>query len=183
METTSETQGTIGQFWIDEYDFQLLTPAKSISSIALISNFNRIKLLATFDFEIINYGSAQLSSIHSFDNIYYYDFFQENNNINNYYSKTNNKKVGLFFSIDNLSIRSGYAVMGNPFKNNNLNSWNQEYLSGGIGYRINNYSIDISMSRCITNEDHILYYTATGDQFANLNQKQNTIILSCSYKF
>ena len=72
MTTTSNAVGVRSEFWIDEYDFTLSTPSKSISSIALIGNFNKIRMLATFDFEIVQYNSAQLASTHSLENMYYY---------------------------------------------------------------------------------------------------------------
>ncbi len=183
MTTTSDAVGMRSEFWIDEYDFELSTPSKSISSVAFIGNFNKIRMLATFDFEIVQYNSAQLASIHSLESMYYYDFNQENNNISNYYAKTNNKKLGLFLSISDVSIRGGYAIMGSPFQSDELNNWNQEYLSAGIGYKMNNYAFDIAMIKCLKNEDKIIYHTTSIDQFATLNQTENTIIVTCSYKF
>jgi hypothetical protein len=181
--TESQVMGEQAQFWDEEYDFELLTPSKSIASLALINSFNKVRILATFDYEMINYASSQLMSIYPLGHQYYYSFSQENNNIENYYAKTNNKKAGLYLSFNNVSIRGGYAIIGSPFKNNDLNNWSQEYISGGIGYKINNYSFDIGLIQSMESHNEIIYHTSTYDQSATINRNNNTIILTCSYKF
>ena len=183
MTTESQVMGEQTQFWDEEYDFELLTPSKSIASLALINSFKKIRILATFDYEMINYASSQLMSIYPLGNQYYYSFSQENNNIENYYAKTNNKKAGLYLSFNNISIRGGYAIMGSPFKNDDLNNWSQEYISGGIGYKINNYSFDIGLIQSMESQNEIIYYTSTYNQSATIKRNNNTIILTCSYKF
>ncbi|MAQ31276.1 MAG: hypothetical protein CMD26_00885 [Flavobacteriales bacterium] len=183
MITESQAMGYQTQFWDEEYDFELLTPSKSIASLALINSFNRIRVLATFDYEMINYASSQLTSTYPLGHQYYYSFSQENNNIENYYTKTSNKKAGLYLSFNNISIRGGYAIMGSPFKSNDLNNWSQEYVSGGIGYKINNYSFDIGLVQSMESQNEIIYYTSTDDQSTTINRDNNTIILTCSYKF
>jgi hypothetical protein len=73
--------------------------------------------------------------------------------------------------------------MGSPFKSNDLNNWSQEYVSGGIGYKINNYSFDIGLVQSMESQNEIIYYTSTDDQSTTINRDNNTIILTCSYKF
>jgi len=183
MTTESQVMGEQTQFWDEEYDFELLTPSKSIASLALINSFNKVRVLATFDYEMINYASSQFMSIYPLNHQHYYSFSQENSNIENYYAKTNNKKAGLYLSFNNISIRGGYAIMGSPFKNDDLNNWSQEYISGGIGYKVNNYSFDIGLIQSMESQNEIIYHTSTYDQSATINRNNNTIILTCSYKF
>ena len=183
MITESQVMGEQTQFWNEEYDFELLTPSKSIASLALINSFNKVRVLATFDYEMINYASSQFMSIYPLNHQYYYSFSQENSNIENYYAKTNNKKAGLYLSFNNISIRGGYAIMGSPFINDDLNNWSQEYISGGIGYKVNNYSFDIGLIQSTESQNEIIYHTSTYDQSATINRNNNTIILTCSYKF
>ena len=183
MITESQVMGEQTQFWDEEYDFELLTPSKSIASLALINSFNKVRVLATFDYEMINYASSQFMSIYPLNHQYYYSFSQENSNIENYYAKTNNKKAGLYLSFNNISIRGGYAIMGSPFINDDLNNWSQEYISGGIGYKVNNYSFDIGLIQSMESHNEIVYHTSTYDQSATINRNNNTIILTCSYKF
>ena len=61
---------------INYFDYEISTPAKTISSIAVI--FAK-KGLLTLDYETIDYSSSSMES-------YYYSFNQENSNINEFYS-------------------------------------------------------------------------------------------------
>jgi len=183
-EASIETHFTNGDNYYEKYsqsyDFTLQTPSKSITSLALVGNYKKLRTLMTFDFEIINYGSAKLATIEN------YDFYNENQNIAQYYRKTSNMKLGLFVSINNISLRGGYAIFGSPFESDELNNWSQEYMSWGIGYQLGTYSFDIAMIQRYQDEDYILYqdYNLNSpSQSASISQHTNTIIATCSYKF
>tara|TARA_B100001250_G_scaffold390618_1_gene390758 strand:- start:2216 stop:3667 length:1452 start_codon:yes stop_codon:yes gene_type:complete len=155
------------------FEYELITPAKSIGSIAFVI---AKKGLITFDYETINYGNSNLYS-------HIYNFNQENNNISNYYTRTNNKKIGLEWKIKNISFRGGYATFGSPFQDN-LNDGSKKYFSGGIGFQKKAYFIDLAIINCLTKEDYILYRDHnTGAQLANTETNRQTLIITCSYKF
>ena len=165
-----------------EYKFTLNTPAKSISSLALIGKYKKLRALMTVDLERINYGSAKLATIDYYSN----PFDTANENINQYYGVAYNKKIGLLFSLENISIRGGYAMFGSPFESKNLNDWHQEYISFGLGYKIDSYSFDIAIAKKSHNEDYILYNDfdlPNPSQEAKINSNTNTFIITCSYKF
>jgi len=182
-ETSMETNFINGDSYesfspINVFNYELNTPAKSITSLALIKSFNNLKCLLTFDYEAIDYGSSNLYST-------YYNFSQENDNISDFYDRTNNKKVGLSLTLNNISLRGGYAIFGSPFQNN-LNDGEREYLSAGIGVKSGDYSFDIAMTQWVQQEDYILYRDMSADnpnQTANINSQGNTIIITCNYKF
>ena len=153
--------------------YGLNTPAKSITSVGLIGNYEKLRVLLTFDYEAIDYGSAQLNSTYS-----NYNFTQENEDISAFYARTSNKKFGLSLSKNNISIRGGYSILGSPFKDN-LNDGEVEYISAGLGYQTGDYSFSIAMVQSTKNEDEILY----GSQVSNLETSENTIIATCSYRF
>jgi hypothetical protein len=158
---------------INYFEYELTTPAKSIGSIAFVI---AKKGLITFDYETMNYGNSSLYS-------HIYSFNQENNNISNYYTRTNNKKIGLEWKVKNISFRGGYANFGSPFRDN-LNDGSKEYISGGIGFQKGAYFIDIAVVNCLKKEDYILYNDPSESiQLANTEQNQQTLIISCSYKF
>ena len=158
---------------INYFEYELTTPSKSIGSIAFVI---AKKGLITVDYETINYGSSSLYS-------HIYSFNQENNNISNYYTRTNNTKIGLEWKMKNISFRSGYASFGSPFRDN-LNDGSKQYFSGGIGFQKGAYFIDIAIINCLKKEDYILYNDPNESmQIANTEQKQQTLIISCSYKF
>tara|TARA_Y100001968_G_C19434732_1_gene759013 strand:+ start:439 stop:1932 length:1494 start_codon:yes stop_codon:yes gene_type:complete len=170
------------QTYSSSYDFTLQTPAKSITSVALIGNYKQLRTLFTFDFEIMDYGSSQLSTIEGYD-----VFYNANQNISNHYRNTNNIKLGLYVSRKNVSLRGGFAIFGSPFKSDELNNWMEEYMSCGLGYKLGNgYTIDLSFTRRHQNEDHILYqdYNLNSpSQSASIHRKTHTILVTGSYKF
>ena len=167
-------------FYSDNYHptapFNLHTPSKAIGSLALI--FAKHGLI-TFDFETIDYSSANLSTI------YHNEFQIANNNIANFYQKTNNKKIGIEWKIQDISFRAGYAAFGNPFKNE-LNNGEKEYISGGLGFQKGAYFFDIALINCLSEENYILYNDPTlldPAQSVEITQSKKSLIVSCSYKF
>ena len=167
-------------FYYDNYHttapFNLHTPSKAIGSVALI--FAKHGLI-TFDLETIDYSSANLSTI-------YHDNFQmANNNIANFYQKTNNKKIGIEWKIQDISFRAGYAVFGNPFKDE-FNNGEKEYLSGGIGFQKGAYFFDVALINRLSEGNYILYNDPTlldPAQSVEITQSKKSLIISCSYKF
>jgi len=151
--------------------YELNSPAKSITTISLIGDYDKLRILLTLDYEAIDYGSANLNSVS-------YNFTQENEDISEFYARTNNKKVGLSLTMKNVSIRAGYSLFGSPF-NDNLNDGERECISTGIGLVRGEYSFSIAMINSIQNEDVILY----NNQIASNESNQNTIIATCNYRF
>ena len=82
-----------------------------------------------------------------------------------------------------MSLRGGYAIFGSPFKRDEDNEWSQEYMSFGLGYKVNAYSLDLALAQQSKDEDIILYQDFNSSYSAPINNKINTIILTCSYKF
>ena len=157
------------------FEYQLNTPAKSIASIGVII---QKRGFLTFDYENVNYSSANLNST-------MYQFNNENNNILNSYRKTQNIKMGVEIKIQNIGLRGGYAIFGSPFKDG-LNDGAKEYVSGGIGFQKNQYFFDIAIIHSSSKEDYPLYGNIDNDnssQTANLNTLNQSVIISCSYKF
>ena len=170
---------------INRFKYDLYTPAKSIASIGLITSYKKLRMLMTFDYETIDYGSSNFTP--NWD----YSFYEENENIRDLYTRTNNMKLGISCSMNNMSIRGGYSIFGSPF-NNEIYDYTDEdngerkYISAGLGFKKGQYSFDIAMIHCTQNEDYILYQDPTlesPDQIANINYASNTVILTCNYKF
>ena len=156
--------------------FSLNTPAKTIGSLAIV--FAKQGLI-TFDFESIDYSSANLSTL------YHDDFQTANNNIADFYQKTNIKKIGIEWKIQDISFRTGYAVFGNPFKSD-LNNGEKEYISGGVVFQRGAYFFDIALINRLTEWNYDLYNDPTlldPTQIAEMQQSKNSLLVSCSYKF
>jgi long-subunit fatty acid transport protein len=180
LEETYQTNMTTNFFDGDEFtaisplnyfNYKLNTPAKSIGSLAIV--FAK-KGLITIDYESIDYGSSTLSSNN-------YNFFTENNNIIDFYRRTNNKKIGIEWKIKDIAFRGGYAIFGSPF-NNNLNN-DRKYISGGIGFQTGAYFFDIAIISCLQDEEYMLYESIETTQIAEIGVSNQTLIISCNYKF
>jgi hypothetical protein len=160
---------------LNYFEYQLNAPSKSIASIGIII---QKRGFVTFDYETVNYSSANLNST-------IYQFNNENNNILNLYRKTQNIKMGAEIKIQNIGIRGGYAIFGSPFKDG-LNDGKKEYISGGIGFQKDQYFVDIALIHSMSEEEHPLYGNVGNDntlQTANLKTLDQSVIISCSYKF
>tara|TARA_B100001250_G_C19327484_1_gene583198 strand:+ start:48 stop:581 length:534 start_codon:yes stop_codon:yes gene_type:complete len=158
-----------GQRDVDEEFYDIQTPIKTISSLAVV--FAK-KGLISFDYETIDYGTAR------FEPNTYYSFASDNLDISTFYAKTNNIRVGLEWKLKKLTLRSGYAIYGSPFENK-INDASREYMSVGVGFQNEQYFIDIAMIQSIEEEDYILY----NNEFATLYNNGTTIMISCNYKF
>jgi hypothetical protein len=179
MQTTFINQNS-EQRWtatspLNYFEYQLNTPAKSIASIGIVI---QKRGFLTFDYETINYSSANLNST-------IYQFNNENNNILNVYRKTQNIKMGAEIKMQNIGIRGGYAIFGSPFKDG-LNDGRKEYISGGIGFQKDQYFFDIALIHSVSKEEYPLYGNIENNNeshTSNLKILDQSVIISCSYKF
>ena len=146
--------------------YNINTPTKTISSIAWV--FAKRGLI-TIDYESINYGSGKFQDRYRFNN--------DNLKIMNELSKAKNIKAGLEWKFKNITIRSGYAILGSPFKNDENNA-SREYLSAGVGLQSGQYFVDLSMIQCVE-ESNYQYNNLS----SSLNSTGTTILISCNYKF
>ena len=109
----------------------------------------------------------------------------ENDNISNFYARTNNTKLGVSVSINNISLRGGYSIFESPYKDG-LNDGKRKYLTTGIGLKYDNWIFDISLIQCASQEDYIVYRDnslSNPDQIASINNQNNVIIATCSFTF
>ena len=113
--------------------YNINTPAKIISSIACV--FAKRGLI-TIDYESINYGSGKFQDRLRFN--------EENLKIMNELSIAKNIKAGLEWKFKNIALRSGYAILGSPFKNDE-DRGSREYLSAGVGLQNGQYFVDLSL--------------------------------------
>lgn len=135
------------------FDYALVTPSKWILSGAfLIAD----KGLLSVDYEYQDYSNAHYK-ITDID----YDWLISdlNNEIKNTYQAVKNIKVGAEIKLDeNWMIRGGAALYGSPIKSDLLtNKMKYQTISGGIGYRIKNYFIDMTYQMLTQKHEYYLY--------------------------
>lgn len=156
------------------FDYTVTTPYRFIGSIGFI--INKYALL-NVDYEHIDYTYAQLNSS---PNV----FADVNKTIRSKYTSTQNIRVGGEVRFDPLSFRAGYALYGSPFKaGENKNSSRSSYTAG-IGFRENNYFIDIAY--VFTKHTEYSYlYDPTGLELNNVKNdyKNSSFMLNFGLRF
>ncbi|GAA3950935.1 outer membrane protein transport protein [Pedobacter ginsengiterrae] len=114
-------------------EYSLRTPYKVSGGAAYILGNSG---LITADVEYVDYSSIHFSS----------NFTSEETNTNRdiaaLYKGNFNYRAGLELKVvDQFMVRGGYSYSGSPYKN--LDFTTQSY-SGGLGYRFDNYSLDVT---------------------------------------
>lgn len=141
------------------YDYRYNSPYRAVGSLAFI--FGKYGLLSA-DYEFVDYRESRFRAVG-------YSFVEQNNVIRQKYNAVGNIRVGSEIKLDPFSIRLGYALYASPFKDKSLMS-DQQYLTGGFGYRQDGFFADISYVRSMYNEKYYLYNSTF-----NPNPSQNKL--------
>jgi len=155
----------------DSYQ-ELTTPFKAMTSVALVVKKAGI---ISVDYEYVDYSSIRLSSR---SNDYFY--VDENQSIKDMYQKTSNLHIGAEYKLGNIAFRGGYALYGSPYQSSEINKDAfRTSISGGIGIRNNNFSIDLVIVNTKLDEYYFLYY----DNPALLKSTTNRILATIGFRF
>lgn len=120
-----------------KYDYRFETPLKVIGSFAYI--YKQFGLIS-IDIERLDYSSMRFSE--GGDGSSYTNLNQD---IGTVFKNVTNIRIGGEIRLKDISLRGGYAFYPSPISSSYLNSKADiKQLSGGIGYRIGNTSIDLA---------------------------------------
>jgi hypothetical protein len=159
------------------FDYALTTPFRVLGGIAF--QIQKFALLSA-DYEFVDYSMAKFDQTGDG-----YNYSEKNSAINNSLKSASNFRVGGEFRFNKLYLRSGYSYYGKAFAQGEDNA-NQDYnsISGGIGFREKNFSIDFGYTHLSTSQIYYLY--PLDDSFepakANLSINQNMFSLTFGYK-
>jgi len=134
--------------------YKIKTPGKAIASIAVVAK--KVGVLSA-DIEYVDYANALLRKHpNSGDS---YDFNFENSTSNLIYKSTLNLRLGGEFKITNqFMARAGYAINGQPFKKEYREAATPKSIySLGIGFRSNQFFIDLALIHVQQKENYYLY--------------------------
>ena len=129
----------------------------------------------TGDVEYVDYSSVKLSSTDG------YDATQDNHDIKTGYQSTANVHAGGELHLDQLFIRGGYSILGNPLKGYGTNT---KTISGGLGFRFEKFYVDATYTN-VKGTDTLFPYTtsATASPYANLDKTYNNAYLTVGFRF
>ncbi len=105
----------------------------------------------------------------------------DNSDIKRLYKSVVNAHVGAEIKADQLYIRGGYGVQGNPLVQygGNINT-----VSGGLGYRFGSYSIDATYTHVSGNSTQFPYELATETNYgADIKNVYNNVFLTLGMRF
>ena len=156
--------------YLGVFEYSLNTPFKVINSLSFII---KKRAIVSVDYEYLNYSTANLSST-------FYNFADENIDIEDTYSSSSNIKIGTELRVhEQLSLRAGYAYYDSPFTGD-LNDASREYLTMGLGLKVNQYFVDFAMINSISEEVYLLYDDAKP---ATINSTKAQVLISAGLKF
>jgi hypothetical protein len=126
-------------------NYNLRTPTRISAGATFF--FNK-KGFITADIEQLNYGKAKYSPVTNGVNAnssgISYD--SDNQQIRSLYKSTTNVRVGGEFRLEDFRFRAGYNLMTDPFvAKQNDTSRKIQTVSGGLGYRKQNFYIDLAV--------------------------------------
>jgi len=151
---------------------ELTTPYKAIVSAAVV--LKKVGIISV-DYEFIDYSYSRLGSS---SNDYFYT--EENRAIREMYRKTGNLHIGAEYKFGDFSFRGGYAMYGSPYESDQVNADAfHRSISGGIGYRSNNFSLDLVIVNTSHEENYFLYY----ENPAILKSTTNRILATFGFRF
>jgi hypothetical protein len=154
------------------FNYNITTPYRAMGSVGFI--IQKIGLL-NIDYEYVDYTYAQL---HSSPNV----FADVNKTIRSKYTSTSNLRVGGEVRFDPFSFRAGYALYGSPFaKDENKNASRSSYTAG-IGFRENNYFIDIAYVLTQYTEYSYLYDPSLVSSVKN-NYQNSSFMITAGVRF
>ncbi|MES3018016.1 MAG: hypothetical protein V4721_09565 [Bacteroidota bacterium] len=100
------------------------------------------------------------------------------------YKSAVNYRVGAEYKIESIMLRAGYGVQGNPYKNLSTSDLNTSSYSGGLGYRINNYYVDLTYQNVGFTSDQKPYTLNNGSEpIASLKNTRHNVFLTVGTRF
>ena len=177
-----DNRGTIrGTTDTETYDFtyNLRTPLKgSLGASYVIGG----QAIISADVDFIDYASTRMSTNGGSNDS---ELIRSNNaDIRNNFKSAVNYRVGGEYKISNVSLRAGYGVNGSPYKTDDSGFFDTKMYSGGLGYRMNNYFIDLAYQRVETNNTFNPYTLSNGNgPTADVKNTLNNVFLTLGLRF
>ncbi len=161
------------------YTYRLKTPLKgSLGASYVIGG----QAIISADVDFIDYASTRFSQ--EGGGMADQTIIDNNADIKRLYTSAVNYRVGAEYKIENLSLRAGYGLNGSPLKDDSQNIFDTRYYSAGLGYRVNEYYIDLAYQR-MESQDRLSPYTLNNSTapVASLKNANNNVFLTFGIRF
>lgn len=169
-----------------EYEYNYHSPGRMVASLAgFIGQYG----IVSFDYERTNYGNSKFKEKDfEADNIY----AQTNDDVEKALKSVNILRVGLEAKVNKqLSVRGGYKFTTSPISDNYVYAYDMKYsaISGGLGYRINNFYIDLAYVNSTQEKEHWVLpdtetqYIYEPNEPAHYKSNSHNFILTAGLRF
>lgn len=161
-----------------DFSYKLRTPMKLSGGIGYFFG-NQGFISADVDF--VDYSTINFLPIDNSSS----DVIGDNNRavLGNYKSAVN-YRLGAEYKIESIMLRAGYGVQGNPYKNLSNADLNTSTYSGGLGYRVKNYYVDLTYQNVGYNSDIKPYTLNNGTgPIASLKNTRHNVFLTVGTRF
>ncbi|WP_432710165.1 OmpP1/FadL family transporter [Pedobacter sp.] len=161
------------------FEYNLRTPYKGSLGASLILGQHG---LITADVDYIDYTSIKFSNAEN--NYAPTTIVNNNTEVKDMFTDVINYRVGAEYRIDQLTLRAGYGVNGTPYKVDPGNKFETSFYSGGLGYKINQYYVDVAYQRVETNSTYSPYLlNDLSEPVAAVKQNRNNVFLTFGVRF
>ncbi|HEY0899051.1 MAG TPA: hypothetical protein VGD90_06935, partial [Sphingobacteriaceae bacterium] len=160
---------------IYDFSYRLRTPAKLSAGASFF--FGGSGFLAA-DIDYLDYSDITFSTKDNRNN----DVIANNNRtVAENYQSAVNYRLGGEYRLDQLSLRAGYGVQGNPYRDENREITT---VSGGLGYRFQKFYLDLSYQNVNYDSQIRPYVMNNGaEPVADIENKRNNVFLTLGAKF
>jgi hypothetical protein len=158
--------------------YRLRTPLKVSGGLGIF--FGSAGFISA-DVDMIDYSTIQFRGTNNLD---LQTITDNNQDVFASYKKTYNYRLGAEFRIDQIALRGGYGIQGNPYKSLPDASHTTKTYSAGIGYRVKNYYADLCYQQVSSNASLKPYTLADGSApIALIDAKKTNIFLTFGIRF
>ncbi|MFT5511782.1 MAG: hypothetical protein ACI8SE_000175 [Bacteroidia bacterium] len=168
--------GTYGEFQTAEgyYEYKVLSPMKTTLSGAYLFGKNGF---ISSDIEIVDYATMRLRPTNS-------AFEVANDRISSKYGKAVNIRLGGEYVRNMIRFRGGVARYSSPLATAKDDNLTRNFITGGIGLKDNNWSLDMAVVQQLGNETIQPYTLDLGTVPTASNKgKKNSLVITLTTKF
>lgn len=164
-----------------DFSYNLRTPLKgSLGASYVIAG----QALISADVDFVDYSSIRFSTQGNGGVGDSQIMIDNNAAVRSNYKSAINYRVGGEYKLNNLSLRAGYGVNGSPYKDDDDKVFDTKMYSGGLGYRVSNYYVDLTYQRVETNNDLSTYVLNNGKEpVAQIKDTRNNVFLTLGLRF
>ncbi len=170
----------IGDYFDGNYSYNLRTPGKVVLGTSIIVQKQGI---ISVEYNYSDYSSMEYSSVDDFASFEEDEALDaQNKRINQLYTSAGTLKIGAEWRYDNVSLRGGYNHVDSPLKNSDV--LERDVVSFGLGYRWEQYFVDMAVQHTSYNEEIVVYEGINGESSnAELANDINNYVFTFGYKF